>query len=655
MTKSPSSQTTKSKGPIRWEAIIPILLIYVLISLYAKFFFDSHLKWSLELAGYHALGTELNIGNLKSSFFKGSIQIQKIQLTNAEKPTHNSIEIGDIRFSVLWDALLRGKVVINEIAVEQISLDTPRKTRGKVKPPEPPKKGPSAADQLKAETLAFIEKQNQNNVLSDITAILAGGDSNAQLDKLKTKILSKEKITSFETDLKSKEAEWKNRISQLPSAKQAQSLQDRAAQIKTKDFKTPQELEKSLKELNEIIQITDQEIKKIQDAERSLKSDLKFTENGLKDIEKQIDQDIKDLQSHFKIPKLDAAEISKSVFMGYLSPYVKKAYTYKDLAEKYLPPKFTSQKENQEKIQVQPRPRQNGVTYEFGRLNSYPLLWIKRIGLSSQSGSSEFVGDVSGEITHITTHPKLIMKPTQLNVSGDFPGLQIFDFGLNLSLDATGTEPLINTSLKIDRYTVPSAPLVDNKDVQISIDKANGQLVATAKVTSLENIEYNLKNTFSDLSISSKAQNKEVNEVLNFVMNDIKKTEVEAWGKGKLPVFPLNIKSDLGHLIAQGFEKKLQSRINEAKAQLKAFVDAEINKQKQAVELQVNQFRSQTESEINKLKSQFETQKKAVQDKINQAKKDTEEKAKAQVNKEKSKLEAEAKKKAEELKKKLGF
>lgn len=645
----------KTKGPIRWEAIIPLLVIYVLISLYAKLFFDSHLKWALELGGYHALGSEVNIGSLNSSFFKGSIQIQKIQITNAEKPTHNSIEIGDVRFSALWDALLRGKLVINEVAVEQIALGTERSRPGKVKPPEPPKTGPSTSEKLKTETLALIEKQNQNNVLSDITAVLSGGSAEGQMDGLKEKIVSKEKLAAFETSLKAKETEWKQRIATLPAGKEAKAIQDRMGKIKTSDFKTPQELEASLKELNATIKAADDELKKIQAAEKDLKSDVQFTETGMKDIEKQVAQDIKDLQSHFKIPKLDAAEISKSVFMGYLSPYAAKAYGYKDMAEKYLPPKFKGESPDKEAVKIQPRPRQSGVSYEFGRPNSYPLVWVKRVGISSESRGNKLMGDLAGEITHITSHPRLIMKPTTLNLKGNFPGLEMYGMALQVALDITGEESVVDALIKLDRYPLPETQLVKNNDVEMNLQKAQGQVEAKAQLLGFKNLDYRIKNTFSDLSATAKAQNKEVNEVLEFVLKDIKKTDLEVWGKGDLPLVPFNIKSDLGNQIAQGFERKLQARIAEAQAQLKAFVDAEINKQKQAVQAQVNQFKAQTEGEIKKLQAQFEAQKKAVQDKIDQAKKDTENKAKAQANQEKKKLENEAKKKAEELKKKLGF
>ena len=253
----------KSKGIIRWEAIIPTAIIVTGIGAYSHFFLDHHLRKGLEWGSYEALGSEVNIGSLKTSVLNASLEINNIAITNSEKPTHNSLEIGSIRFSMLWDALLRAKVVVNEAAVEGLRYDTARTRPGKVKPPPPPSNEPSAAEKLSQEALDMIEKQNENNVMGDLAALLGGGDSQEQIGKLENKLESKQMLASFETALKEKQLAWDKRLKELPSAKEIEALGQSLQKIKTKDFKTPQELQNSLTEFDKVLKEADAKYKAV--------------------------------------------------------------------------------------------------------------------------------------------------------------------------------------------------------------------------------------------------------------------------------------------------------------------------------------------------------------------------------------------------------
>jgi uncharacterized protein (TIGR03545 family) len=188
MTNTNPPKTVKVQGPIRWNAVAPFLIICVLIFAYFHFFFDFNVRKAIEWGGYKAMGVEINVAKFETSFFKATLEIKDIEITDAEKPSQNSIEIGDIRWGMSWDALLRAKVLVNETVIENIQFSTPRKSPGKVAPPEPPAKGPGFAEQeterLKQEALAKTQQEYANNMLGDLAAILGGTDTNAQLGKI---------------------------------------------------------------------------------------------------------------------------------------------------------------------------------------------------------------------------------------------------------------------------------------------------------------------------------------------------------------------------------------------------------------------------------------------------------------------------------------
>ncbi len=648
MTTPENTKQKKSKGPIRWEAIIPFTIICALIGAYFHFFFDGHLRRGLEWVGYNAVGAEVNIRKVETSFFNASLRIQGIQLTDAEKPTHNSLEIGDIRFSMIWDALLRAKVAINEAAIEQISFGTKRKHVGKVKPPEPVSNEPGMAEKIKEQALKEAQEQAGQNVLGDIIAMLSGSDSNAQLQKLQDSLPSKSLLKNFDKNLKAKQKAWDQRIKTLPQGKDIQALGKRLENIKTKDFKTPQELQTSLQELDKVIKEGDSMYKQAQSVADDLGKDLKALDADYKVIEKQVKEDIKKLEQHFRIPSLDAAAISKAVFNHYLQPYKAKFYRYKSMADKYLPPNLMKKGDEKEEVALQPHPREKGISYEFGRPNAYPLFWVKRAAVSSQAGVTPESGNIKGEILNISSNQRTTGKPTEVKISGDFPAQQIMGFLTHITLDNRKEESEVGYKFQVASYQISGKELVQSPDVTIAFAKATGSFGVSGRLVGLKNITLNMQNAFKSIEYKVSSTNEIADEILKNVFNGIPVVTLTADAKGVIPDIPISINSNLGPELQKGFEKQIQAKIDEARKKIQALVDEEIGKQKAKIEAQLNQLKGQLEQEVKKAEAQLNEQKKQAEARIEQAKKDAENQGRKQ-------LEKEGQKAIDDLKKKFGL
>ncbi len=642
----------KSKGPIRFEAIIPTLIIIAAIYIYFHFFFDGMLRRSIEWVGYQTLGAEVDVAQLETSFWKASIEIKGVELTDSENPTHNFLEIGSMRFSMLWDALLRAKIVINESSIEQIAINTLRKHPGKVKPPEPPKPdaGPSLLEKegqkIADQALDKVQTQNESNALGDIAAVLGGTDFNAQLKNIEGTLPSKQLAEALEKNLKQKQVEWDAKLKTLPNEAEVKALTDRLSRVKLKDFKTPQELQNSLREIDTILKEADQKFKTVQSAHETLTADLQNIEAQYKALEKQFQIDVKSLESRFRIPSLKAGDIAKSIFMSYVTPYLNKFQKYKNLAHQYLPPNLTS-KDKKEDIQIQPRPRAKGVSYEFGRPNGYPFFWLKKAVISSSSKGDPSVGDVRGELTNVTSNQIIIQKPTVLNVVGDFNAQQVTGVKLNATMDHRSDEKKESFSAEVGSYPIDGKELVQSPDVKIAFAKANGSLDLKGQFDN-EGIGFNLQNRFTQIAYDVNATNEIADSMLKEIFKGIPVVTLEAKGQGHFPRIPLSINSNLGEELRKGFEKQIQAKINEARAKIKKYIDDMVGAQKARIESEINKTKAQVDREIAKVTAELNAQKAKAEGQANQAKKDAE-------NQVKNQAEDELKKKADELKKKLGF
>jgi uncharacterized protein (TIGR03545 family) len=455
-------------------------------------------------------------------------------------------------------------------------------------------------------------------------------------------------LEKFEVDLKAKQQAWDQRLKALPQGKDIQALGTRLEKIKTKDFKTPQELQTSLQELDKVFKDGDVMYKQVQGAGDELSRDLKALDAQYKEIEKQVKADIKTLEQHFRIPKLDAKAMTMAVFNHYLQPYKAKFYRYKAMADKYLPPNLMKKDGKKDEVAIQPHPREKGIVYEFGRPNAYPLFWVKRTAVSSQAGTTPEAGNIKGEILNITSNQKITGKPTVLDGAGDFPTMEILGFLVNMSLDNTRAESEVGYKVKVDSYAISGKELVQSPDVSIAFEKATGNFDLQGKIVGLKNITLAMNNNFRNIAYQISAKNEVADQILKAVFAGIPVVTLSVDAQGVIPNIPLAINSNLGPELQKGFEKQIQAKIDEARKKIQAMVDEEIGKQKTKIEAQLNQLKGQLDQEIKKAQSQLDEQKKQAEVRIEQAKKDAENQGKKQ-------LEKEGQKAVDELKKRFGL
>lgn len=664
---SPNSESTNEKnkkikkktGIIRWAGIVPFVLIGALSYAYFFFFFDGHMKTFIEWSGYKALGTEVNVDRFESSFIKGIFKINRIQITDAEKPQLNALEINEVRFDVNMDALLRFKGVVEEMTVDGIQFASKRKSPGKVAPPEPPSEenGPSLLDQVQTQAVNKVEGKIQNNILGDIAGFLKSGDGNAQLKNIEDTLTSKKLAEELKAKWQTKQTEWESKVKKLPTQNDLNSFKARFDAIKYKDFKTPQELDDSVKQFNQLKSDVDEKIKFVDTTKNELNADLKAVQNDATSIDQQIKADIASLKDRLKIPKLDAGNLTKSLFMDFLRPYLAKIDRYKAMAKKYLPPKFANmleketrekQKETLAEEKLVPHPRENGTTYEFPAKNGYPLFWIKKIEISSRSNQNADFGDLTGKITDITSNQRQINKVTQLKVTGDFKSQQLLDVNVDATLNNLKAEPEVSFGFGYGQLPMENIQLIQSGDGTISLPKTSTSTKITGSLVGFKTIDLAFNFDFNEAQFASQASNQTVKEILSKTLSQINKFDLKGGIKGEISKPEIFLNSSLGSQLESAFQNLLKEKIEEANKKVREEIEKEVAKHKAEFEKVKTDLTNQVNAQIKAAQDQLESQKKQAETRVEEAKKDLE-------NQAKKKIENDGKKAIEDLKKKLGF
>ncbi|MBY0386116.1 TIGR03545 family protein, partial [bacterium] len=457
----------KKKGIIRFEAIIPITIVFALFFAYFKFFFDSHLKKAMELGGTYANGAEVNIDSLSTSFLNASLDIRNIQVTNKELPSHNVIQIGSIQFKALWDALFRGKVVVPLASVTDIMVNTVRKKPGRVLPVK--KSSENNMESMKSSALEVTNKVLEGSIFGDLADLAQGENYKEKLKEMEGNLKTSQFIQKMEKELKEKEKLWKERIEKLPQKEEIKALEARIKALKV-DGKDPKAIINAVKDAEDLYKEIDSKYKTIKNTSGELSGDLKIYKNLYSDIKKYVDEDLKDLEAKMGLPSLDPKDMAMRVFGRQFAKEIYRAEKYMRLAREYMPPP----KKDRQKPTITPRERQTGKDFKFRITRGYPKLWIQKAHVNSKATAEGFSGSIGGEILNISDDPKSIAQPMEAKLTGEFPKSQMYDVMIHAVVDHRTENAKEYGTIKVGAFPLKDIKLSESSDVTYGFQEATG-------------------------------------------------------------------------------------------------------------------------------------------------------------------------------------
>ncbi|MCF8058966.1 MAG: TIGR03545 family protein [Bacteriovoracaceae bacterium] len=586
---------TKAKGPIRWGAVVPIILISGSLFLYGKYALDNHLRkaviWSIE----RTHGAEVNLKSLKLSFLKGSLALNGLEITDKESPSLNLLAIKNIFFNLNTYELLKAKFIVETSEITGIEWGTPRKKPGVIFPIPKKSKNESLA-KLEASTIKAAQENFQGNALENVANVLGGNDAKSELKDIKAELTTEKKIKELEAELKGKEEFYKKKISDLKSQEEFNKVKSSVKQYKW----NKNDPIASLKSLNDLVKQTKSVAKKYEDDIKAIKEDVKKIEDVSKNIDQWIEEDMNSLQSKAGLPNLDAEKLAFSLFGTYFGTNVAKYRKYSEIAKEYMPPPKTQRK----KSDLLPTKRGQGKNYLFPKVGENPKVWIKKVKISSQAGKSAHGGNLEGQITDITTAPQIINKPVVIKINGEFPQQKLFGLALNGTIDHREEVPNQKINLSISQFPFKEQKLSSSSDLSLKLLTSPGSLNFNALKVG-EEVDVGLSAKIIKPNFDVSAKKKLVEEIVTSSLQNMQALTLEGNAKGKWESLKWKFNSNIGKELALGFKKELGQRVAKAKQELKEKLMAKIGPQKQKYENEVKKIKGQLNQTLDKQKDKL--------------------------------------------------
>jgi uncharacterized protein (TIGR03545 family) len=558
------------KQLFRWSGLLPFIIVSALLAAFWLLLADTLLKQTIESLGSDLVGAEVNLNKAELTLDPLQIRLVRLQVTDPEQPQHNMVELGEAVASLEPWKLLMGQIIINELSVTGLRVDTPRSRPGRLQPREEP-----------ADT-----KEAAESTLSKLQAALPSVQSVLQQEPLL--------LTSRNEALQSHYAESRAALDallvKLPDEQQRQQLQQRftratQGQPKTlEEFNTQKgELEKVQAELRTIKSTLDQSRDQLAQSREQLGGDLAA-------LKAAPGEDLKRLREKYSLDTQGAINMSGLLFGDKVEGWMGKALQWYQRLEPMLGASGAGKAK-----EAKPQ-RASGRYVRFPSADPTPdfLLRKARVQLSLP------IGDIDSELRDLTHQPQIIARPATLSASASrLQGLQSLDLkGRFDHRDAATAEDTLTLQLK--GLQLKELALSQNSDFPLSLIQATTDMQGNLTLSGGQ-IEAKMKGAFSNARFLAGAKGGLAGELAES-LGGIDNFTIDATARGTLtsPEFSLN--SDLDKQLNKQFQQRLKAKQAAFEQQLRTALEERIAGPRSEYEgkmAQLTQLQSQLDSQLS--------------------------------------------------------
>lgn len=579
MTPTSPSKKIKTPGPIRTGLVTVILIFLVCWTLYCKLFLDAHIKYVMEWGATQGVGAEVNIASLNSSFWNLSLKIGGVQVTNAEIPTQNLVEFDNLNFKMEMDAILRGKVLIEDASLLGLRLNSVRKKTGRVLPPKPVKvdngePSPMMKAVIKQRDM-WVKNELGKSILGDVVELLQSDDLKQALNDALKELKSEQVIASLLVQWPDKRKNWEIKVAGLKNQDKVKKLYDEAKAIKPS--KEPKEILEQIKQVQAIKKNAKAEYEQYKSQYNELTEDVSSFKKQVTSIPELVKQDIDAIKQKMKVPVLDAKKSGQEIFQRLIYQYTGPYVPYLEKARPYWEASKSAKEER-----PKPKARGEGINVLFPITKGYPTFWLKKMALSSDTKNTVGATNqyaLQGELRNVTTHPKVVNKPMELSLKGDLATQEIKGLEALLSLDLRNVFAA-KASVDIGSMPLKDFTLAKSSKIQLTLDQAKAKL-NLAMLFSQGEIDFKTRLDITQNKWGIQTEKEKITASVKNILTNMDSFYVLASLKGPWKHADLDVGTDFMDRFLVGIKAEVERKIaeirNKVELQIKEKISAKQN------------------------------------------------------------------------------
>ena len=588
---------------IRWSGLIAFVVVVSGLAAFFMFLAGPLAKSAIERVGTAANGAVVDVKRVSLSFNPIGLNIQHMQITDAQNPMRNSIEFDAALAELELAPLLAGHVIIKQLGLTGLRFDTERKTSGhvaqSVKQQEKTPEAPSLVENLNLPDPKDILTRERNNLTTErLGQAIEEGYQSSQ-------VIIKEKLTAVPNEASLKQ--YEHDVQRLVNSK-----------VKTlEDFNA---IKGEFEALKKQFKADQQAIQAAQAAVKNAKSQLNTDWVNLKNAPVN---DLNVLKKKYQLNAQGAVNVSAALLGEETGAWAQKALYWYEKLQPYLSSETTERVEEKKETKVKEEsiPR-GGYFVQFDSAHPWPSFLLRHGQADAQTAN----GVIHVRVQDVTHQPKVLGRPSKLFAEST----QLKNIGalqLNAIFDHTRRPAKDSLAFKLNDWTLNDMPL---GVAGLSLAHAQNQLDATVLISQGQ-LQAQGMMDFSDARFTTKESSGMAKEI-HSALSSITAFNIAAEASGGLVSPTIHVSSNLDAQL----KKAMKNRLTEKQKEFERALEAQL--QAQAAEVLGNQAKyleqfNQMDGSLSEKMTQVQALARAeLDDFVQQQKEEAVEKVKTDVN-----------------------
>jgi len=577
--------------------LIPLIILVVCLNF---FLLDIILDWSLEHSLETVVGAKVEINKLHFNLRELTLNIGRLQIANPQNTWRNLIETGGLKFQLLSEPLYYGKLVIEDIEVNELMLNTPRKTNGKLRRKLLP--GP------------FGDAQARLN--RDIAAAPILDFNGLKKEFSPDKILADYHFSTnfsakdIHADIENSKKRWDNNLKSLEDTKeQLEAINQKIAALQKGKTSSLPEIKEKISQAQEIQRSIAAFQKSIDTTGSNLKNDFSLLSSAVQDLKKVADGDFRALLKLAQLPDFESTNFAEIFFGESLLNESTVFINLMDKLQEYAPVSL-----NNPPKEKHPR---GGQDITFPGRRTYPRLLIKKISVSGRGTSGQATQGyfAKGVVKGITNEPLLYGLPLEASLYGKAPNQATLDLNGRLNQASTAFDGAF--SLKLDRMPLPEFSFPDNPylPAQVTSGKADVDTEVNFKPDYFKlNLTLNGRNLIGDYSSKAAPQNLGM-EIIRSMLSKIDLLTINYQLEGINKSLKMKIASNVNSLLAERFQAAIGEKVAQLTKTFRERVDRELKERQQELESLRSRYEQELLGRVNEVQNTINLRKQELEKK----------------------------------------
>lgn len=524
------------KQLFRWPGLIAFIVITCAGAAFWWLLADTLLKMGVESAGSELVGAEVNLGSADLSLDPLAIRLNHLQVTDPDAPARNALELGEAIASIEPWSLLMGQLIINDLSITGLQLNTPRSRPGALKTRQ-------EASPTSAAEPSVLQKAQAS--LPPVSEVLG-----------REELLVSSRAAALQSGYAEEQAKVDAAIAALPDAAQRQQFQERYNRATAAKPKTLEEFNRQKQELEQL----QKELKGVKDNLEQGRKQVALSKQRLQEqwaaLKAAPGEDLRRLSAKYSLSAEGGLNISRLLFGEKVGGWATTALQWYRRIEPFI---ASGDEVEEQKVQ-----RAEGRYIRFPSKDPLPDFLLRKAQLQATLP----FGEVEGVLRDVTHQPAIIGRPATLHAAASqLSGAKAF------KLDASFNH--VNTASAKDEVTfslqgLKLEPIALSSRPEFPLTLAQAASDISGKVTLQQGqLDARFDGAFSNARFEGKGGEGLAGEIAT-ALATIDRFNIQGSASGELGAPQVSLSSDLDKRLSEQLNQRLKAKQAEFEQELRA-------------------------------------------------------------------------------------